>query len=191
MAQEHCTVHPVASWRGVYAVLRWFMQGCCGSFSSPGRSDVPFWTRISKWTSLCAAGAFTSRAADYTVSPVVALAQLSCAVAVFFFLTHTPSSTVRRALSWFRAPEKPTWIYSLTRLLSSSAVLDICGRVLGKSRGGPCSVWLCHGLGRGPLFFVSRFHNAEALASLLRGFCDSRMPSPVVEGLHATSVRIF
>lgn len=138
------------------------MQGCCGSFSSPGRSDVPFWTRISKWTSLCAAGAFTSRAADYTVSPVVALAQLSCAVAVFFFLTHTPSSTVSRALSWFRAPEKPTWIYSLTRLLSSSAVLDICGRVLGKSRGGPCSVWLCHGLGRGPLFFVFRFHNAEA-----------------------------
>lgn len=79
-----------------------------------------------------------------------------------FFLTHTPSSTVSRALSWFRAPEKPTWIYSLTRLLSSSAVLDICGRVLGKSRGGPCSVWLCHGLGRGPLFFVFRFHNAEA-----------------------------
>lgn len=99
MAQEHCTVHPVASWRGVYAVLRWFMQGCCGSFSSPGRSDVPFWTRISKWTSLCAAGAFTSRAADYTVSPVVALAQLSCAVAVFFFFDphtkqHSPSGFV-------------------------------------------------------------------------------------------------
>lgn len=38
---------------------------------------------------------------------------------------------------------------------------------------------------------ATRFHNAEASASLLRGFCDSRMPSPVVEGLHATSVRIF
>lgn len=52
------------------------------------------------------------------------------------FLTHTQSSTVPRTLPRFRAPEKPTRIYSLIRLLSSSTVLDTCGGMRGKSLGG-------------------------------------------------------
>lgn len=168
-------------------MLRWFMQGCCGSFSSPGRSDVPFWTRISKWTSLCAAGAFTSRAADYTVSPVVALAQLSCAVAVFFFFDP---HTKQHSFSGFVLIPCSRKTHLNLFIDKTAIVFRSVGHLWACARQKPRRAMQCLALSW-PRKGATRFHNAEASASLLRGFCDSRMPSPVVEGLHATSVRIF